>query len=349
MTVRSSPAQASGLTLPELTRMMQALIADRGYQSTRLGSAVRDYLAWKRLEASARTLVIYEAYLAALCVLHAADDPAVHDVTRGMLIAGMAQHPVGSAKLVGTAYRDFFRWCEDEYDLARNPARNLPRGPKPKIEVYDVFDQAEQARLVKATDAMPLPWIQRLRVRCLIDLGIRSAEARGLRPIDFDLAERVVVVTGKGSKDRLVPFGDDLHRAFLGYVNRPIPVVEHRDGGERWHDARKPLETDYLFFPYGVSNGIVGWTRPFKQLSDRAIRYWWERLIAQAGVRYRSLHMNRHTLGTDLSTAGEDLGTIQDWLGHADPKTTKTYVHNSRSRLQQGRRRLDDYRKGETG
>jgi site-specific recombinase XerD len=337
------------LTLPELARMMRDLIIDRGYQSSRLGSAVRDYLAWKRLEASARTLVIYEGYLAALCVLLAADDPDVHDITRAMLLAGMAQHPIGSARVVRSAYVDFFGWCEDEYELAVNPSRKLPRGQKRRLEVYDVFDHAEQGRLALATDRMLLPWVQRLRVRCVIDLGARSAELRGLQPMHFDLNERVVVVTGKGDKDRLLPFGDELYRAYMGYVNRPIPNVVHEADGERWREDRKPVDDDFLFFPYGVTNGIVGWTNPRKQLADRAIRYWWEKLAAQANVRYRSLHMNRHTLGTDMSTAGEDLGTIQDWLGHADPKTTKIYVHNSRSRLKQGQQRLDDYRRGQGG
>lgn len=146
-----------------------------------------------------------------------------------------------------------------------------------------------------------------------------------------------------------VGYAADLFKAFIGYRNRPIPAVEHRQDGDRWLEARKPLDTDYLFFPYGVTGGAVGWTRPWKQLSGRALRYWWDRVAEEAGVRYRSLHMARHSLATDLATAGEDLSTIQDWLGHADPKTTKIYVHNSRSRLQRGRQALDAFRKGQAG
>jgi integrase/recombinase XerC len=59
--------------------------------------------------------------------------------------------------------------------------------------------------------------------------------------------------------------------------------------------------------------------------------------------------MNRHTVGTNLSDAGAGLETVQDWLGHADPKTTKVYIHNSRERLQRGRGLLDGYRQGQAG
>jgi site-specific recombinase XerD len=57
--------------------------------------------------------------------------------------------------------------------------------------------------------------------------------------------------------------------------------------------------------------------------------------------------MNRHTLGTNLSDAGEGIETIGEWLGHASADTTKVYVHNSRSRLRRGRGALDDWRKAQ--
>src|SRR6185369_2062287 len=96
-----------------------------------------------------------------------------------------------------------------------------------------------------------------------------------------------------------------------------------------------------------TSTGQVTWTRPYRQLSERAMQWWWaDHVIPTAGVRYRSMHMARHTLATDLATAEADSFLIQDWLGHADPKTTKIYVHNSRSRLNRGRKQLDDFREG---
>lgn len=331
--------------------MIHDAIQDRSYQAeTRLGGTVENYLAWKRLSAAPRTLVIYEGYLARLCIDLAHIDPAVDEVTSEMLLHALSIYPRGSLRLVRTAYSDFFKWACRWGHRDRNPVDLLPSIPEPPMKVYDVFTAVEQAQLVKAADQMPLPWVQRLRVLCLVDLGIRKDEARGLQPTAFDTVAKVVVVAGKGGKERVVPFGDELFRALVGYRNRPIPNVRMEDERGRYREDRAPLDSDFLFFPYGVNrgSGTVTWADPHRPMSARGMHSWWHDYIVPAsGIRYRSMHMARHTLGTDLSTAGEDLATVQDWLGHASPETTKLYVHNSRARLSRGRARLDEYRKAQ--
>jgi integrase/recombinase XerC len=339
-------------TLSEWSRIVSDPTRDNAYQRiTRLGGPVRDYLAWKTPSASGRTLTIYEGYLAALCSYLAQHhgNPDLIGVDATMLLHGANQHPAGSYKLVRTAYRDFFQWAEDEELVDKSPAKRMPKSRPQQTKVYDIFTPAEQAQLVKAADYLPLPWVQRLRVLAFIDLGIRSEEARLMQPRDIDPVSRTVVVRGKGEKERVVPFSDDFFRAFVGYRNRPIPNVRMTDERGRYRDARPPLDTDFLFFPLGYvkASGSVTWADPFRPLASRAMRSWWDKVVATAGVTYRSLHMNRHTLGTNLSDAGEGLETIQDWLGHADPSTSKVYVHNSRNRLNRGRNRLDEYRKAQ--
>jgi integrase len=81
------------------------------------------------------------------------------------------------------------------------------------------------------------------------------------------------------------------------------------------------------------ATGVVTWTDPFRPLASVRCVRGGTKLIETSGVTYRSLHMNRHTLGTNLSDAGEGIETIGEWLGHASADTTKVYVHNSRSRL----------------
>lgn len=343
---------AVALTLSEAARIIEAAIRDRSYQrESRLGSAVAKYLAWKKHRASARTLVIYEGYLAELCIfLLAHGDPDVDEDTLPMaelLLLAIDRYERGSYNLARTAYSDFFKWAGNwGHREQRNPVDLLPRAQQPPMRVYDIFTAAEQAKLVKATEMLPLPWVQRLRVLCLVDLGIRKEEARLLQPVNFDPVAKIAVVTGKGGKERAVPFSDDTWRALIQFRNRPLPKVRMRDERGPYREDRKPFDDDYVFFPYGVTKtGAVTWTDPSKPLAQRSLHTWWERHLAGAGVRYRSLHMNRHTLGTDLSSAGEDLATVQDWLGHASPDTTKVYVHNSRTRLQRGRGRLDEYRR----
>lgn len=349
-TVCNPQAVDATMTLSMAARMLLDAIRDRTYQrDTRLGGSVAQYLAWKRLSASERTLVIYEGYLARLCVDLAHLNPAVDEVTPQMLLDALSLYPAGSLKIVRTTYSDFFKWACRWGHRDRNPVDLLPRIPEPPMKVYEVFTAAEQAQIVRAADQMPLPWVHRLRVLCLLDLGVRKDEARKLRPLDFDPVAKVVVVKGKGGKERVIPFGDELWRALVTFCNRPIPNVRMLDDRGPYREPRAPLETDYLFFPAGFhkSTGNVTWADPFKAMSPRGMQSWWaDYIIPTAGVRYRSMHMARHTLGTDLSTAGEDLATVQDWLGHASPDTTKVYVHNSRSRLARGRTRLDEFRKG---
>lgn len=341
------------LPLTDLAWMIQAAIRDRSYQrETRLGGAVAKYLAWKKLSASARTLVIYEGYLARLCIAVAHLDPDVDEVTAEMLLGALSEYDRGSLKLVRTSYSDFFKWARLWGHCTGNPVEKLPPIPDPPMKVYDVFTSAEQAKMIKAAESLPLPWLQRLRALCFIDLGIRKDEARGLRPIDFDTASKVVVVKGKGEKERVVPIGDDTWRAFIAYRNRPIPNVRMHDERGKYREDRPPLDTDYLFFPYGFNkgSGAVTWADPFRQMSERGLHSWWaDYIIPTAGVRYRSMHMARHTVGTELATGGADSFSIRDWLGHADVSTTQVYVHNSKTRLKNARARLDEYRKAQEG
>lgn len=337
------------LTLPELALMMRAAIRDRRYQQeTRLGGAVAEYLAWARLKLAARSLEIYEGYLARLCILLADRDPAVDAVTADMLLEGLGEHQAGSFKIVRTSYSEFFEWAVLWDRCQKNPAKKLPKMPEPTEKVYEVFTALEQGRLIKATDTMPLPWVQRTRVLCLIDLGIRKEEARGLRICDFDMIAKVAVIRGKGGKERLVPISEELWRAVVTFRNRPLPKVRMTDKDGSYREDRAPVDDDHLFFAYGATKtGLITFTNPARPLSERGMHAWWAQyVVPAAGIKYRSMHMARHTVATDLADADADSFTIQDWLGHADPKTTKIYVHNSRSRLQKGRTKLDEYREG---
>jgi integrase/recombinase XerC len=349
-TGRSSPECALTLTpLAAAARLLHDAVRDRTYQrDTQLGQAVAQYLAWKRLGASERTLAIYEGYLARLCVDLARLDPAVSEVTPEMLLEALAVHPRKSLRLVRTSYSGFFKWASQRGHCDRNPVELLPQIREASDKIYDVFSGPEQQQLIKAAGGLPLPWVQRLRVLCFLDLGVRSDEGRLLRPGDFDLAQRVVVVTGKGNKQRVIPFGEELFKAFVLFRNRPLPNARDPQGNR---EDRPPRDSDYLFFRYGLvkARGQVTWCDPHRPLQPRALRTWWSGIVEAAGISYRSLHMCRHTLGTDLSTAGEDLGVVQDWLGHASPDTTKVYIHNSRSRLNRGRGALDAYRKAQGG
>lgn len=347
----SAVADEPRFTAAEWWRIVNDPTKDKTYQRvTRLGGVVAAYLAWKEMGATARTLEIYEPYFARLCMMY--PDATASEITEEMLLEFLASYPAGSRRVVKTALSGFFRWASHPKrgHCVYNPIPELPALKDPPAKVYDVFSMAEQAKLVMAADQLPLPWVQRLRILCLIELGVRKDEGRHLRPSDFDASARVVLLREgvKNSKERVVPMSDELWKALMQFRNRPIPNVKLRDSRGEYREERQPTDSDFVFFPIGFHrrSGKVTWTRPYKQMSERGMHSWWERyVIPAAGIRYRSMHMARHTVGTDLASAEADSFTIRDWLGHADVSTTQVYVHNSRSRLQRGLERLDDYRK----
>ena len=323
---------------------------NKDYQrNSRLGPPVRDFLAWKRIGRTAEiTLDGYERNLARLCALHPNSDPG--DVTPAQLLVYLESYPPGSWPRVRAALNGFFRYCV-QWDLCvANPVDRIPSIKAASTKVYDIFQATEQAKLISAQDDSLLPERDRLGV-LIFQLGVRKSEARRLQPRHFDVTSRVVFVLGKGGKERIVPFDEELWLALLEFMNAPIPKVKQTDArGKRFVDARLPRDHDFIFFPNGAT-GRDGekrllWTDPTRPMSSTAMHGWWKTCVERADVPYRSMHMARHTTATNLVDADVDAFSVADWLGHADTRTTEVYVHNSRQRLQRASERLTAFRKG---
>ena len=340
------------VTLEQAARMLRHPTRDHSYQQTRLGPPIRAYLAWKRMSRAAdRTLDQYERDLARMAIALA--DREIRDVTSADLLLVLEHFPVASRRRALAAISGFFRWAVSWDRVDRNPVDRLPSMRAEPTKVYDIFDPAENARIAAAQAGSLLPERDRLGVLIFEELGIRKSEALGIRLLDFDVAGRTVVVTGKGSKQRVVPFTDSLFTALIDFTATPIAKARHRDERGVWLEDRDPLQTDFVFFPSGAT-GAFGdrepqllWTDPARPMAQSSLHRWWERTIARSGVRYRSLHMNRHTVGTELVEADVDSFTVRDWLGHADTRTTEVYVHNARGRLQRAVAKRDQHRKGD--
>lgn len=321
---------------------------NKDYQrNSRLGPYVRDFLAWKRLGRTKEiTLDGYERNLARLCALYPDAEPS--EITTVRLLAYMESYPAGSWLRVRAALNGFFRYCR-LFDLCTsNPVERLPPIKAASKRVYDIFQATEQAKLVSAQNGSLLPERDRLGV-LIFQLGVRKSEARRLQPAHFDVTSRVVFVQGKGDKERIVPFDEELWLALLEFMNAPIPNVVQVDArGKRFIDARLPRDHDCIFFPNGAT-GRDGekrllWTDPSRAMSSTAMHGWWVNAVGRADIPYRSMHMNRHTTATNLVDADVDAFSVADWLGHADTRTTEVYVHNSRQRLQRASERLAAFR-----
>ncbi len=202
-------------------------------------------------------------------------------------------------KLAGL--RTFFRFLCREGVLERNPARAL-QSPRLEKRIPAPLDEAQ----VEALLDVPGDDVASVRARALLELlyatGIRCAELVGLDVGEVDLEARMVRVLGKGSKERIVPFGTRARTALRA-----------------WLRARSGLrpKTDAVFI--NLRGG---------RLSDRSVRALLGRRVRQVSLTRRcSPHTLRHSFATHLLARGADLRAIQELLGHASLSTTQRYTH----------------------
>jgi site-specific recombinase XerD len=141
--------------------------------------------------------------------------------------------------------------------------------------------------------------------------GLRLSELLSLRPADMQMRERVLKVTGKGNKQRIVPFGVKAGEAVLAWLrSRPELLGEKPDPGKLFlSDRGKALS------PKGV-NVIVN--RYIRSVSE---------------LHKTSPHVLRHTFATHLVNRGADLQAVRELLGHASLSTTQIYTHVGIDRL----------------
>jgi integrase/recombinase XerD len=210
-------------------------------------------------------------------------------------------------------YRGFYRFLAIDGRIAADPADQL-RSPRSWKTLPRHLSIEEVDRLLEQPD-VSTP--RGLRDRALIELlyatGLRVSELTALRPADVNLDASYLTCTGKGTKQRVVPMGDEAAAWVRRYLRDARPVLL----GTR----RSPR----LFV--NARGGGPGLTRVG----------FWKILKAygrSAGVTTAlSPHMLRHSFATHLLERGADLRAIQMMLGHADLSTTQIYTHVLQERM----------------
>jgi integrase/recombinase XerC len=187
-----------------------------------------------------------------------------------------------------------------------------------RTQMQELLDRLQLA----ADTADPAAIRDLAAIELLYASALRVSELVGLDVADVDLSRLTVRVTGKGSKERVVPFGVPAQKALVHYLNAARPALAA---------ATAPAGT-------GPTTALfLG--RHQQRLGVRAVYRTVAALLeSMPGTGPAGPHALRHTAATHLLDGGADLRAVQEMLGHASLGTTQIYTHVSAERLQQSYR-----------
>ena len=234
---------------------------------------------------------------------------------RGWLAAQRMQG-LSSATLArrATAIRTFFAWATSQNYIEHDPADALviPKVGKrlPNVLAQNQAESVMELAATRADDDSPTHIRDRAILEILYASGIRVGELVGLDINDIDESRRTLKVTGKGNKQRVVPFGVIAEEALTDYLKRARPNLQNAQSGT------------------AVFLGARG-----KRIDQRVVRLMVTQVLASLDVPDLTPHGFRHTAATHLLEGGADIRTVQEMLGHASLSTTQLYTHVSMDRL----------------
>jgi integrase/recombinase XerD len=236
------------------------------------------------------------------------DRAALEAFVREQMTAGLSPRSV--ARMVASV-RGFYRFLVLDRRLTSNPADDL-RPPRAWPSLPKFLSVGEVDRLIARPDvASPLGLRDRAMIELLYATGLRVSELVGVRQSDLHLSEHYLTCVGKGSKERLVPIGEQASEWIERYRSKGRPQL------------LKGASSPRLFLnARGGALSRIGFWKVLK-------RYGLEADLP----RSLSPHVIRHSFATHLLERGADLRAIQLMLGHADLSTTQIYTHVLEARL----------------
>jgi len=273
-------------------------------------------VAWLERGLSQNTLAAYRADLLALQRWLEPRGVAIAQAARADLLAYLAIRADEGAKPGSTArqlssFRRFFRHLIRERRITVDPTADIA-APRLGRRLPKSLSESEVESLLVAPqgdDALALR--DRAMLEMLYATGLRVSELVGLKYSQLNLNQGVVRVTGKGSRERLVPLGSqaiDMLREFERIGRADLLAGQPSD----------------VLFP----------TRRGRAMTRQAFWHLIKRHARTAGIeKPLSPHTLRHAFATHLLNHGADLRVVQMLLGHSDLSTTQIYTHVARERL----------------
>ncbi|MGB3069149.1 MAG: site-specific tyrosine recombinase XerD [Ottowia sp.] len=273
---------------------------------------LEDGLSPNTLAAYRRDLTLYAQWLQADQGLKL---PQTEEHHLQRYFAVRARGKATSANRRLTVFKRYFRWGLREHLISRDPTLKLLTAKQP-LRVPKTMSEAQVEALLSAPDTdTPLGLRDRAMLELMYASGLRVSELVSLKTLNVGLNESVLRVLGKGSKERLVPFGEVAGDWLQRYMSDSRPAL------------LGPRQTEDLFV---TSAG----RQPGTAMSR--VMFWGlvKRYAMQAGIAAPpSPHTLRHAFATHLLNHGADLRAVQMLLGHADISTTTIYTHVARERL----------------
>ena len=208
------------------------------------------------------------------------------------------------------ALKAFGSWLQEEGLATRNPFAKLKRPHLPK-PVIKILSNEEIEALIEAIN--PNTYLgarQYAMVVLLLDTGIRASELCGLTIVNTFLDDNKILVKGKGSKERIVPFANGTKEALARYLTtwRGEPLDPHEE--------HLFLTVEGLPLTYDALSGCI------------------KKLGARAGIPRLHPHLFRHTFAVHYLMNGGDVMSLKRMLGHATLDVTQTYIHLAEQHVQ---------------
>ena len=274
---------------------------------------VSQYLEYIEIEKglSENTIEAYRRDLSAFADFYfekPLNDITKHDINNYILY--LREHNTNPRTVVRkiASFRGFFKWLSANEYSKKNPSETIeqPKLPKRLPKVMTLSEINEILRSDLNTEEM-------LIVELLYGCGLRVSELVNLKTTDIDIKSKYVKCFGKGSKERIIPFGSKAKQAIENYLKTREIII--------------------------LKNNLNDNSRLFIKDSGRYInRQDVYNFIHKQGEKIHkniSPHTLRHTFATHLLENGADLRVVQELLGHSDVSTTQLYTHITKKRLKE--------------
>lgn len=267
--------------------------------------------------ASPHTLDAYRRDLKRLgyfLVAHKQDFLNADDTALSAFMASLSEQKMAASSAARhlSSLRHFYKFLLIEERRGDNPAQNIAR-PSTVRPLPKGLSLAQTEALIRAAHMLPSKTERalgdKLRSVCLIEIlyatGLRVSELVSLPRAGLSPEQQVIIVRGKGGRERMVPLSSQAQKALGAWL--------------AWRDGQDKLAKSKFLFPARAKQGHLTRQR-FAQILSA--------LAAVAGVTHAKIspHMVRHAFATHLVEHGADLRAVQQMLGHADISTTQIYT-----------------------